>query len=156
MSHGNQCTGSGFQKSLSSDIHKCKLKLQRTEKKPYVNTIQKKYCLLWIKGHLKWSEAKWKTVLWNFAESKFEILFGKNGWRVARTEEQKDHSAFYQRSVYTGFWATFSSNQLPHSVNTLLILTRQCYNSNFKLEFGFKYTQNGFPTCSYIFVRYFN
>ena len=58
-----------FRKSLSVNIvrhaiHKCKLKLYHAKEKPYVNMIQKRRCLLWAKAHLKWTEAKWKTVLW--------------------------------------------------------------------------------------------
>ena len=46
-------------------VHKCRLKLYHAEKKPYVNIIQKQRSLLWVKAHLKWSEAKWETVLWS-------------------------------------------------------------------------------------------
>ena len=92
-----------FRKSLSVNtvrraIHKCKLKLYHAKKKPYVNTIQKRRRLLWAKAHLKWTEAKWKTVLWS-DESKFEIVFGNHGRRVLRTKDERDHPACYQRSV---------------------------------------------------------
>ncbi len=69
-----------FQKTLSVNtihraIRRCWLKLYRSKKKPYVNMIQKRRRFLWAKVHLKWTVAKWKTVLWS-DESKFEVLFG--------------------------------------------------------------------------------
>ena len=42
-------------------ILKCKLKLYDAKKKPYM--IPKQLSLLWAKAHIKWSEAKWRTVL---------------------------------------------------------------------------------------------
>ncbi len=64
-----------FQKTLSVNtihraIRRCRLKLYRSKKKPYLNMIQKHRCFLWAKAHLKWTVAKWKTVLWS-DESKF-------------------------------------------------------------------------------------
>ncbi|KAK3531973.1 hypothetical protein QTP86_002283 [Hemibagrus guttatus] len=91
-----------FQKTLSVNtihraIHRCRLKLYRS-KKPYLNMIQKRRRFLWAKAHLKWTVAKWKTVLWS-DESKFEVLFGKLGRHVIRTKEDKDNPSCYQRSV---------------------------------------------------------
>ncbi len=68
-----------FQKTLSVNtihraIRRCRLKLYRSKKKPYLNMIQKRRHFLWAKPHLKWTVAKWKTVLWS-DESKFEVLF---------------------------------------------------------------------------------
>ncbi len=60
--------------------------------------IQKRRRFLWAKAHLKWTVAKWKTVLWS-DESKFEVLFGKLGRYVIRTKEDKDNPSCYQRSV---------------------------------------------------------
>ncbi len=60
--------------------------------------IQKRRRFLWAKAHLKWTVAKWKTVLWS-DESKFEVLFGKLGRHVIRTKEGKDNPSCYQRSV---------------------------------------------------------
>ena len=82
-----------FQKSLSLNtvhvaIHKCKLKLYQINKKPYVNTIQKYIHLLLVKAHLKWSEAKNKTVLLS-DESNFFILFGNYGHHVLLTKKKK-------------------------------------------------------------------
>ncbi len=67
-----------FQKTLSVNtihraIRRCRLKLYRSKKKPYLNMIQKRRRFLWAKAHLKWTVAKWKTVLWS-DESKFEVL----------------------------------------------------------------------------------
>ncbi len=72
-----------FQKTLSVNtihrtIRRCRLKLYRSKKKPYLNMIHKRRRFLWAKAHLKWTVAKWKTVLWS-DESKFEVLFGKPG-----------------------------------------------------------------------------
>ncbi len=70
----------------------------RSKKKSYLNMIQKRRRFLWAKAHLKWTVAKWKTVLWS-DESKFEVLFGKLGRHVIRTKEDKDNPSCYQRSV---------------------------------------------------------
>uniref|UniRef100_A0A9J7YCS5 Interleukin 2 receptor, gamma a n=1 Tax=Cyprinus carpio carpio TaxID=630221 RepID=A0A9J7YCS5_CYPCA len=91
-----------FQKTLSVNtihraIRRCRLKLYRSKKKPYLNMIQKR-SFLWAKAHLKWTVAKWKTVLWS-DESKFEVLFGKLGRHVIWTKEDKDNPSCYQRSV---------------------------------------------------------
>ncbi len=90
-----------FQKTLSVNtihraIRRCRLKLYRSKKKPYLNMIQKRRRFLWAKAHLKWT--KWRTVLWS-DESKFEVLFGKLGRHVIRTKEDKDNLSCYQRSV---------------------------------------------------------
>ncbi len=92
-----------FQKTLSVNtihraIRRCQLKLYRSKKKPYLNMIQKRRRFLWAKAHLKWTVAKWKTVLWS-DESKFEVVFGKLGRHVIRTKEDKDNPSCYQRSV---------------------------------------------------------
>ncbi len=92
-----------FQKTLSVNtihraIRRCRLKLYRSKKKPYLNMIQKRRRFLWAKAHLKWTVAKWKTVLWS-DESKFEVLFRKLGRHVIRTKEDKDNPSCYQRSV---------------------------------------------------------
>ncbi|KAK3517511.1 hypothetical protein QTP70_012591 [Hemibagrus guttatus] len=92
-----------FQKTLSVNtihraIRRCRLILYRSKKKPYLNMIQKRRRFLWAKAHLKWTVAKWKTVLWS-DESKFEVLFGKLGRHVIRTKEDKDSPSCYQRSV---------------------------------------------------------
>ncbi len=92
-----------FQKTLSVyTIHRairhCRLKLYRSKNKPYLSMILKRRRFLWAKAHLKWTAAKWKTVLWS-DESKFEVLFGKLGRHVIRTKEDKDNPSCYQRSV---------------------------------------------------------
>ncbi len=91
-----------FQKTLSVNtihraIRRCRLKLYRSKKKPYLNMIQKHRRFLWAKAHLKWTVAKWKTVLWS-DESKFEVLFGKLGRHVIRTKEDKDNPSCWQPS----------------------------------------------------------
>ncbi|KAK3568020.1 hypothetical protein QTP86_028612 [Hemibagrus guttatus] len=92
-----------FQKTLSVNtihraIRRCRLNLYRSKKKPYLNMIQKRRRFLWAKAHLKWTVAKWKTVLWS-DELKFEVLFGKLGRHVIQTKEDKDNPSCYQRSV---------------------------------------------------------
>ncbi len=91
-----------FQKTLSvnpihQSIRRCRLKLYRSKKKPYLNMIQERRRFLWAKAHLKWTVAKWKTVLWS-DESKC-VLFGKLGRHIIRTKEDKDNPSCYQRSV---------------------------------------------------------
>ena len=85
-------------KSVRHVIYKCELKLYQAKKKPNVNTIQKRSCLLWAKAHLKWSEAKCKTVLWS-DESKYKILFGNHRHHVLQTKEKREHLACYQWTV---------------------------------------------------------
>uniref|UniRef100_A0A9J7WXH6 Paired domain-containing protein n=1 Tax=Cyprinus carpio carpio TaxID=630221 RepID=A0A9J7WXH6_CYPCA len=87
-----------FQKTLSVNTIRCRLKLYRSKKKPYLNMIQKCRRFLWAKAHLKWTVAKWKTVLCS-DESKFEVRFGKLGCHVIWTKEDKDNPSCYQRSV---------------------------------------------------------
>uniref|UniRef100_A0A8C1J3L4 Tc1-like transposase DDE domain-containing protein n=1 Tax=Cyprinus carpio TaxID=7962 RepID=A0A8C1J3L4_CYPCA len=70
----------------------------RSKKKPYLNMIQKHRHFLWANAHLKWTVAKWKTVLWS-DKSKFEVLFGKLGRHVIQTKEDKDNPSCYQHSV---------------------------------------------------------
>ncbi len=71
-----------FQKPLSvNTIHHticiCQLKLFHAKRKPYVNIVQKRLVVLWVKAHLKWILSKWKRVLWS-DESKFDILVGNH------------------------------------------------------------------------------
>ncbi len=94
-----------FQKPLSVNtirraICRCQLKLYHAKRKPYVNMVQKRHCVLWAKAHLKWIVSKWKSVLWS-DESKFDIgnLVGNHGRRVLRAKEEGDLPACYQRSV---------------------------------------------------------
>ncbi len=52
-----------FQKTLSVNtihcaIRRCRLKLYRSKKKPYLNMIQKRRPFLWAKAHLKWTVEK--------------------------------------------------------------------------------------------------
>ncbi len=69
-----------IQKPLSVNIIRfvmcrCQLKLYHAKRKPYVNMVQKRRRVLWVKAHLKWTVSKWKSVLWS-DESKFDILVG--------------------------------------------------------------------------------
>lgn len=92
-----------FQKPLSVNtihraIRRCQLKLYSAKKKPFLTKIHKRRRFHWAKSHLKWSVAKWKTVLWS-DESRFEVLFGNLGRHVIRTKEDSDNPSCYQRSV---------------------------------------------------------
>ncbi len=92
-----------FRKPLSVNtvrryINKCKLKLYHAKRKPYINNTQKRRRLLWARAHLRWTDAKWKSVLWS-DESTFQIVFGNYGRRVHRAKEEKDHPDCYQCKV---------------------------------------------------------
>ena len=92
-----------FRKPLSvntvrRNICKCKLKLYYAKWKPYINNTQKRHRLLWARAHLRWTDAKWKSVLWS-DKSTFQIVFGKCGRCVLRTKEEKDHPDCYKRKV---------------------------------------------------------
>ena len=92
-----------FRKPLSVNtvcryIRKCNLKLYYAKQKPFINNTQKRRQLLWARAHLRWTDAKWKSVLWS-DESTFQIVFGKCGRRVLRTKEEKDHPDCYGRKV---------------------------------------------------------
>ena len=92
-----------FQKASSVNtihcaIRRCQLKLYSAKNKPFLNKLHKLRRLHWARGLLKWSVAKWKTVLWS-DESRFEVLYGTLGRHVIRTREDKDNPSCYQRSV---------------------------------------------------------
>ncbi len=69
------------------------------QRKPYVNSVQKHRRLLWARRHLGWTITQWKRVL-NVYESVFQVFFGRNGRRVLRTKEEKDHPDCYQQQVH--------------------------------------------------------
>ncbi len=105
-------------------ICRCQLKLYRSKKKPYLNMIQKCRCFLWAKAHLKWTVAKWKTVLWS-DESKFEVLFGKlgpmsSGLKRTRTTQvvisaqfRSLHLWWYGVAWVRVAWAAYTSGKAP-------------------------------------------
>ncbi len=84
--------------TIRSYIHKCQLKLYCAKRKPYVNSVQKRCRILWARRHLGWTITQWKRVLWS-DESVFQVFFGRNGRRVLRTKEEKDHPDCYQQQV---------------------------------------------------------
>ncbi len=84
--------------TIRSYIRKCQLKLYCAKRKPYVNSVQKRRRLLWARRHLGWTITQWKRVLWS-DESVFQVFFGRNGRRVLRTKEEKDHPDCYQQQV---------------------------------------------------------
>ena len=79
-------------------ICKCKLKLYYAKRKPYINNTQKRRWLLWARAHLRWTDAKWKSVLTS-DESTFQIIFGNCGCCVLWAKEEKEHLDCYQRKV---------------------------------------------------------
>ena len=92
-----------FRKPLSVNtvrryICKCRLKIYYAKRKPFINNIQKRRRLLWARAHLRWTDAKWKSVLWS-DESTFQIVFGNCGRSVLRAKEEKDHPDCYQHKV---------------------------------------------------------
>ncbi len=74
------------------------LHVNNNKRKPYVNSVQKRHRLLWARRHLGWTITQWKRVLWS-DESVFQVFFGRNGRRVLRTKEEKDHPDCYQQQV---------------------------------------------------------
>ncbi|KAI4883252.1 hypothetical protein NFI96_008388 [Prochilodus magdalenae] len=114
-----------FQKALSvntihSAIRRCQLKLYSAKRKPFLSKLHKLRRLHWASGLLKWSVAKWKTVLWS-DESRFEVLYGTLGRHVIRTREDKDNPSCYQRSVQKpaslmGLNAIMVKNRYPLSM----------------------------------------
>ncbi|KAJ8285485.1 hypothetical protein GJAV_G00027330, partial [Gymnothorax javanicus] len=92
-----------FKKPLSVNtvcraIHRYHLKLYHAKRKPLLSMTQKRHSVLWAKAHLKWTVAKWQSVLWS-DESKFDILVRNHGRRVLQAKEEKDHPSCYQRLV---------------------------------------------------------
>ncbi len=79
------------------------LKLCHAKRKPYVNMVQKRCCVLWANAHLKWTVLKWKHFLWS-DESKFDILVGNQGRRVLRVKDEGDLPACHQHSVQKPAW----------------------------------------------------
>ena len=53
---------------------------------------------LWARAHLRWTDTKWKSVLWS-DEPTFQFVFGNLAYHVPRTKEEKDHPDCYQRKV---------------------------------------------------------
>lgn len=92
-----------FRKTLSVTtvpryICKCRLKLYYAKPKPFINNIEKRRRLRWARAHLRWTDVKWKSVLWS-DESTFHFFFGKCGRRVLRTKEEKNQPDCYRRKV---------------------------------------------------------
>ncbi len=79
-------------------ICRYQLKLYHAKRKPCLNMVQKRRCVLWAKAHLKWTVSKWKSVLWS-DKSTFDILVGNHGCSVLRAKEEGDLPACYQLSV---------------------------------------------------------
>ncbi len=79
-------------------ICRCQLKLYHAKRKPYLNMLQKRHCVLWAKAHLKLTVSKWESVLWS-DESKFDILVGNHGCRVLQATDEGDLPMCHQQSV---------------------------------------------------------
>lgn len=63
------------------------------KRKPYLNMVQKRLRVLWVKTHLKWTASKWERVLCS-DESKF-LLVGNHGHSVLQAEQEGDLPACY-------------------------------------------------------------
>ena len=78
---------------------------------------------LWAETNLKWTVAKWESVLWS-DESKFDIRVGYHGRRVFQAKEEGDLSACYQRSVQKPaslkLWGCISA----HSIDSFHVLEK--------------------------------
>ncbi len=83
--------------TIRSYIHKCQLKLSCAKRKPYVNRVQKRRRLIWARRHLGWTITveTCTVVRWISISG----IFGRNGRRVLRTKEEKDHPDCYQQQV---------------------------------------------------------
>ncbi len=118
-----------FQKTLSVNtihrsIRRCRLKLYRSKKKPYLNMIQKRRRFLWAKAHLKWTVAKWKTVLWS-DESNLKFFLENwdamsSGLKRTRTTQvvisaqfRSLHLWWYGVAWVRVAWAAYTSGKAP-------------------------------------------
>ncbi len=87
-----------FQKPLSvNTIHfaicRCQLKLYHAKRKPYVNMVQKRRCVLWVNAHLKWLEKcsiVRRVQIWHCC--------GKS-WMPLQAKKEGDLPVCHQRSV---------------------------------------------------------
>ncbi len=83
-----------FQKPLSVNtirraICRCQLKLYHAKRKPFVNMVQKRCCVLWAKAHLKWTVSKCSMArqvqIWHSCwKSQTPSPLGKRGGRPSR------------------------------------------------------------------------
>ena len=94
--------------TVCCDIYTCKLKFYNAKQKPYINNIQKWRRLFWAQAHLRWTDAKWKSVLLS-EESTIQIVFGNHGRCVVRAKEEKDHTDCYQCSYPLKIYGTLCS-----------------------------------------------
>lgn len=79
-------------------ITRCKHKLYKAKRKPFVNPRQKRNRITWARTYCKWTVAKWKTILWS-DESSFQITIGNMGKKVIRMKEEADDSSCYAGRV---------------------------------------------------------
>ena len=81
----------------------------KANKKPHVNMIQK---LIWTKARLKWTKAKWKTILWS-EESKIEILFGNYEQKPPRyTQILDQHMLPFRQRLFQGRPCIFQQDNI--------------------------------------------
>lgn len=83
-----------FRKPLSlhtvhCSIKKLNLKLHYAMRKPYNNSMQKRHRVPWAWAHLRWTERKWKRVLFSDLPM-FQIVFGKHRHGVLRAKDEMD------------------------------------------------------------------
>ena len=97
----------------------CNLKLYHAKRKPYIINTQKCRRLLWARAQLRWTDAKWKSVLWS-DESTFQNVFGndivssgpKRKWtiRIVISAKFKSQHLWWYGGVLTPMaWVTCTS-----------------------------------------------
>ncbi len=77
-------------------IKKCNLNICYSRRKLYINSMQRCRWILWAGAHLRCSKRQWKCVLYS-DESTFQLVSGKNGFRVLSPKVQRDHPDFHYR-----------------------------------------------------------
>ena len=62
-------------------------------KEAFIKFAQKRHQVLWAQSHLRWTKKNYVN------ESTFQLVFGKNGRRILRAKDEKDHPDCYRRKV---------------------------------------------------------
>ena len=94
----------------------------------------------WAKAHLKWSEVKWKTVLWS-DESKYEILCGN---QVLQTKEERNHPTCSRQTLLKPACLMVWGCIRVYDVGSLHIWHNQCW----RVYRGFRATYTPIKTTS--------
>ena len=84
--------------SIRRYIVRCKHRLYRAKAKPFISSVGQRRRLAWARGHVNWTIAQWKKVLWT-DESMFTATLGNLGKTVIRTKEEANDPECYARRV---------------------------------------------------------